>query len=318
MSKQSGESDRVNVAELQRELAEKERIIADQAARLRTNERGIEKIEEKKVGAEKQLKEAEAELENVELELAEQTLEVEQIAQIQTELLPSKAPQVPGFRLIPSYQALRDAGGDYYDFLPARQQDGTTLMTMIIADASGHGPAAAVVMAMMHSLLHAFVSDDTDPDQIMSHMNQELARKDLSTAMVTALVLELEPVSRRLRYACAGHHPPLLRRRDSSVVELECSGAGLPLAVDVEAEYGMDQTVIEPGEVVLLYTDGAIEIENVEGEEFGLQRLKHAMSEVPPDAVGLIDHVNHRIRSHRGGEDRTDDKTLLVIEALKQ
>ena len=155
-------------------------------------------------------------VEQLEEEVDAKDREIDQIADIQQSLLPDKTPVIAGVQLAASYVAPERAGGDYYDFLPLSTQkngspDAAEPWLIIVADATGHGPSAAVVMAMVHSILHAHPEPEDDPGRILTFINEQMVSKELKQSFVTGLLAVLNPTERTFSFARAGHPSPLLR-----------------------------------------------------------------------------------------------------------
>ena len=160
--------------------------------------------------------------------------EAQVIADIQRSLLPDKLPDIPTMELAAYYQTSRHAGGDYYDFFPL--PDGR--WGILIADVSGHGTPAAVLMAIAHSIAHAELEPPRVPSQMLDHLNGRLFQRYTNDArtFITAFYGVYDPSSRELTYACAGHHPPRVKRcEDGSIFSLD-GVAGLPLGIRGEEE----------------------------------------------------------------------------------
>src|SRR5262249_14211592 len=147
-------------------------------------------------------------------------------------LLPKKLPDIPGVRFAVHYETSTRAGGDYYDFFPLA--DGS--WGMLIADVSGHGPAAAVIVAMIHTMMklpmYMCPQETPSPVKGLQFLNRELMHSTSPEQFVTAWLGVFDPKMRVLRYANAGHNAPRwLRAVDRKVIPLE-SGEGMPLAID--------------------------------------------------------------------------------------
>ncbi len=151
--------------------------------------------------------------------------EMRQVGRMQQHLLPAALPRIDGLDLAASYVTCSRAGGDYYDVLPLPED----LWGLFLADVSGHGVAAAVVMAMMHTLVHAFPGPLMPPGRVLAHVNRHLLSVAPEGMFATAFYGVYDPQRRKLRYSIAGHPPPRLRR-GPAVTELERT-EGLPLGV---------------------------------------------------------------------------------------
>jgi len=245
--------------------------------------------------------------------------EIELTAEVQKSLLPEEMPEIAGFELWASYFAPEKAGGDYFDFLPLEREadhrpkpDGRWVV--IIADAAGHGPSATVVMAMLHSLLHAFPGPHDEPGQIMEFINRQMCRKDLAGMFATGVLAILEPLQRNFHYSCAGHPPPLMRNAAGEVIDLACDH-GPGLAVKPGARFESHRLHMQPRDALLLYTDGLIEAPDATGGAFGIERLRHVFSEAGGSPREMTDFINRVVAAHRGLEEQPDDKTFIVIRA---
>ena len=248
--------------------------------------------------------------------------EIDRIAEIQTSLLPDYLPAITGLVLAASHRAQGKAGGDYYDFIPLqRDKDGNGRpngrWAVIVADASGHGPSAAVIMAMLQSILHAFSGSPDHPAQLIEYANDHLCEKELEGIFATAIVVIIDPARRALAYACAGHEPPLVHRADGSVARLDAAG-GLPLGVKPGQKYDSRTVSLSPGETMLLYTDGLTDAMDPGGHRFGLDRVRATLqASAPWSAANIVSAVNRAVARHRQSEDQVDDETLVAITAVK-
>lgn len=259
-----------------------------------------------------------AQVELLEQQVHRQEREIDQIAEIHQALLPSEMPAIRGMELSASHHAPHKAGGDYYDLIPLRRLPDTSPdpdagYLLVIADASGHGPAAAMIMAMLQAVLHAYVADSADPGVVMQFINDQMAQKQVGGSFTTAILAVLDPHSSTLAYTSAGHHPPMLRHSDGTVEMLSCDNGGPPLAVVPEARIGSHFHTLRPGDTVLLYTDGAVEATNLDGEQFGMARLREALAAAEGSPQEILDAVNAAIFHHCAGAMPEDDKTLLAI-----
>jgi phosphoserine phosphatase RsbU/P len=236
----------------------------------------------------------------------------EDVAKVQRSLLPRRIPQVPGLEIATSYLTSDQAGGDYYDFF--RFDDGS--FGVLIADVSGHGAAAATIMAMLHGILHAYLGPAEGvrtPDLVLRHANKTLFEAGLEGNFVTAFFAVFDPRTATLTYARSGHNPPLLKSgRDGAVTKLDGGGAP-PLGLFDPYEISCSSLTLGPGDTVILYTDGITEAFNGAREMFGEQRLDAALETCSgaPDCV--VDSVHQSLYHHTGSMTRADDQTLVVL-----
>jgi len=243
--------------------------------------------------------------------------ELQVVGNIQRSLLPQKLPAIPGFELAADYVTSAQAGGDYYDFFPL--DDGA--WGVFIADVSGHGTPAAVLMAITHALAHSQPGSHTPPDQLLNYLNRQLARSYTRGGnFVTAFYAVLDPSSRTLTYARAGHNPPRLVRGDR-VMSLDETGA-LPLGIFEDQTYHESTVPLESGDLLLLYTDGITEAKaplkgNSTHELFGVERLDSLLVDCAAnEAQCCIDRVRKEVAAFCENQPPTDDQTLIAIRCL--
>lgn len=241
--------------------------------------------------------------------------EMRTIAEIQQSLLPRATPLVHGLSLGAYYQTSHVAGGDYYDFfgLPEGR------LGILIADVSGHGAPAAVLMAILHALAHSLPEEPTHPSRTLDALNARLSERYTSdpASFVTAFYGIYDPPTRRVRYACAGHPPPLLARAtDAScgaccVERLDKVGS-LPLGVFAETRYEEAVVTLEPGDVLTLYTDGITEAGNGRGDQYGEERLRTLATRRRDSGREVLEAILEDLDAFTAGAVQADDRTLVV------
>lgn len=232
--------------------------------------------------------------------------ELEVARQLQTDLLPHGTVELPGYRVAHSYRTANEVGGDYYDFLPL--PDGR--VALVVGDASGHGMAAGLLMAIANATLKTALDIDPAVEAATALLNRTLYRTGDRRAFMSLFYGLLEPAAGRLEYVSAGHPFPLLRRSDGEVAEL---GAGsLPLGLKDPLELRGEAVELAAGDLLLLYSDGLPEAVDKAGDAFGYQRLKQLLAPGgPPQEVH--DRILAAFDRHTAGEPLKDDYTLLVI-----
>jgi sigma-B regulation protein RsbU (phosphoserine phosphatase) len=237
--------------------------------------------------------------------------ELRSVADIQKSLLPASTPRVPGLEVAVHYQTAKRAGGDYYDFFPL---SGGRL-GVLIADASGHGAPAAVLMAVAHSIAHTQSEPPDQPGDLLTRLNAHLTRQYTRQTgnFMTAFYGVFDPANETLTYASAGHNPPRLVRNAGGLLALN-RAQRLPLGIKAEEVY-VDQTVpLKPGDLVLFFTDGVIEAVNPEGDVFGSDRIDAALRVCPPSAERLIQNLLRELTAFSSGMPVADDRTLVVVK----
>lgn len=238
--------------------------------------------------------------------------ELRVVADIQRSLLPTTLPTIPGLALAAHYQTSQRAGGDYYDFFAL--PDGR--WGLLIADVSGHGTPAAVVMAVTHCIAHTLPGAPTPPGLLLEHLNHHLTRRYTrdSGRFVTAFYAEFDPATRRLKFASAGHNPPRLRRcGQADVLSLDQANT-LPLGIAPDWSFPVEAVDLQSGDRLVLYTDGIIEAANERGELFGAERLDGILKDCSGTADQTRDRILQEIEAFTDSLPAADDRTLLVID----
>ncbi|HEY2786718.1 MAG TPA: PP2C family protein-serine/threonine phosphatase [Fimbriiglobus sp.] len=236
--------------------------------------------------------------------------ELRAIGEIQRSLLPAELPEMPGLDVAVSYRAAGRAGGDYYDFFPV---DGERI-GVLIADVSGHGTPAAVVMAVAHSLAHTDPDAQAKPATFLARLNDHLARRytTISGTFVTAFYGVFDPTRRTLNYANAGHVPPRLIRWNG-YAEVLSQARHVPLGViDTAAGYMEETVTVEPGDQVVLLTDGVTEAVSVFGDVFGADRIE-PLALAGTTAKDLVTAIVEDVDAFSAGAPPKDDQTVLVV-----
>ena len=235
----------------------------------------------------------------------------QQIASIQRSLLPRRLPTIPGLKIAASYLTSDQAGGDYYDFF--EYPDGA--WGVLIADVSGHGAAAATIMAILHTILHGYEGEKTDPAVILDYANRRLLRAGIEGSFVTAFFAIYKPATGEFHYARCGHNPPRLVRSGppAKIVGVDKAGA-LPLGITDDIPFESARFSIDPGDALVLYTDGITEAFDSQREQFGTHRLDDAVLEGSGNPDLVVDAVFSGLYRHVGAMTRDDDQTLVVLQ----
>jgi len=234
------------------------------------------------------------------------------IAEIQRSLLPTTSPNLPGLDCTAFYATAHRAGGDYYDFFPLdRNRSG-----ILIADVSGHGAAAAVVMARMHATLHAGNAPLDNPPETLSFVNDRLllycCQPTAALTFVTAFYAVYDPATHALQYSSAGHNPPRLLRNDGCLCSI--SGARhFPLGIECGVSFETGRLEVEPGDVVLLYTDGIVEAANPSGEMFETDRLDAALIAAGRSSKEVVENVTSTLSDFIENAASMDDQTIVAF-----
>lgn len=238
--------------------------------------------------------------------------ELQAVADIQRSLLPSKMPEIPSLKLAASYQTSRRAGGDYYDLFPLPKDQ----WGILIADVSGHGTPAAVMMAVTHCIAHIYPGEPTPPSRLLSYLNQQLTDNYTAKSghFVTAFYGVYDVNSRVLTYSSAGHNPPRLLRCGVTAVQPLDDATMPPLGFMHEIDYIDHQVQLHAGDRLVLYTDGIVEAASPLGEMFGTARLDTALCQCAGAASQSIQSVLSTLDAFTDGQPATDDRTLLIAD----
>jgi sigma-B regulation protein RsbU (phosphoserine phosphatase) len=244
--------------------------------------------------------------------------EVRRVGQIQRMLLPDPLPRIPGLKIAASYETFGEAGGDLYDFisLGASESKGQR-WAIFIGDASGHGPSAAVVIAIVQALLQAHPAGVVSPAALLQHINEHLCRRPIKLSFVTAFIGVYDPLSRRLTFAGAGHPPPLLMDAVTRTVKRLDSASGYPVGIDADQTFREANIDLRPGDVLLLYTDGIEEARDPNGVMFGIDGIEAALHCCSNTPEQLVSTIRRKVTAHENGRPATDDQTLVAISVME-
>ena len=240
-----------------------------------------------------------------ERERVEQELKVAQL--IQQRYLPHELPQLEGWHVAAFYRPAREVGGDFYDFieLPGNK------IGIVVGDVTDKGVPAALVMATTHSLLRAEAVRLVEPAKVLERVNDLLVPDMPPKMFVTCLYAVLDPESGRIQFANAGHNVPYVNR-ESGVGELRARG--MPLGLLEGMAYEEKETVMEPGENMLLHSDGFAEAHNPDGEMFGFPRLMK-LTESKATGERMIDELLQELDRFTGPDwEQEDDITLVSLQ----
>ncbi len=242
-------------------------------------------------------------------------------AEIQAQLLPDRCPVIEGVELAARCRPAFQVGGDYYDFIPTRpeligRRKERGRWALVIGDVMGKGVPAGLLMTMLRGMLRAEVLSGLPPDRILHDLNH-LAQEDLdhSHRFVTLFYSDFDPRTRRLRYANAAHNPPLVWRSvQRSVSRLDAPG--LLIGLQADADYGCGSITLEPGDVLLYYTDGVTEAPGIAGDRFDEQRLISILDESCRSGLSaqeILDNLFTRLDRFIGIDHQLEDDASMVL-----
>jgi sigma-B regulation protein RsbU (phosphoserine phosphatase) len=249
-------------------------------------------------------------LHRMRVEKQRQDRELEIAREIQRSLFPQGCPEVPGFEVAALNRPCYQVGGDHYDFIPLA--DGR--MALTVADVSGKGTPASILMASVHASLRA-LAGTASPVLLMGRLNAFLYASTQPNKYVTLFYGELDPATRRFSYVNGGHVPPYVAKADGTSGRLTAGGPVLGLLPDAAFEVG--ELLLASGDVVAMVTDGATEAQSPKEEEFGDERVLEALRASQREAAeGIVAALGEAIQEWTGSAGCSDDLTLLVFKAL--
>lgn len=234
--------------------------------------------------------------------------ELDLAADVQRNLLFRNQPVQSDWDIAARTFPLKTVGGDYYDFLPL----GNGRSGVVIADIAGKGLPAAMLMPAVKIGLRALAAQHERTENVLSELNRTLYEACDRSNYATLMLCSLDPKSRVLRYANAGHNPGLLLRESGQVERL--ADGGIPVGLLPNSAYELSEIPLHSGDTILLYTDGVTEAENAAGEQFGEQRLIDSLkSSKGSRAHVVLNRLKNAADRFREGAPAVDDLTLIVI-----
>lgn len=247
------------------------------------------------------------------LQLANNRLQkdIDRARRIQEGLLPPSLPDLPGLSAASRYQPAEKVSGDYFDCFPLDPTCPEGTHCLVMADVSGHGISAAMVMAMFKVILHREVRVGSPPSDVLDRMNRMMLEQIRGLHFVTVFLAYLDPASGELEWCSAGHCPQLLVRAGGAIETLAADG----LFVGTFDSLGACDRKLSmgPGDTLVLYTDGITEAEGEDGELFELERLAEVVREARQESVaGMLDAALAGLGRFAPGKVRQDDLTLFA------
>jgi|GEM_PF-165516 len=240
--------------------------------------------------------------------LRRQEWEVEEALEIQQGLLPKEIAQIPGYDIAGAWRPAGTISGDYFDVLKFNEE----AVGLCIADVSGKGMPAALLMSNVQATVKVFASDKISPAELTNGVNRVLCNNTASGRFVTFFYAMLDASQKKLTYTNAGHNAPILMGRNGKVSRLDRE-SGAVLGEFPQWNYGQSEIQLRSGDAVVLFTDGITEIRNYEGEEFGEGRLIQLLkNNAGQKASDLQRKIMAEISEFSDGE-FLDDATLVVV-----
>jgi serine phosphatase RsbU (regulator of sigma subunit) len=252
-------------------------------------------------------------IENVRLferdrQMKEMERELAAAARIQQRLLPAGAPPLPGYAATGRNEQCLAVGGDYYDF----QLRGEGKMGLAVGDVSGKGMGAALLMAGVQAAFRAHLDAGAGLSELIARLNRVVLDNSTDAQFLTFFCGDLDAASGKLRWVNAGHNPPFLLRAGGEVEKLFTGG--IVLGILPSPTYEVREAVLEPGDLLALYSDGITEARGPGDEEFGEERLIELLGRLRTEPVETIEEKTiEAVRSFAGSEPQHDDMTLVLV-----
>jgi len=255
------------------------------------------------------------------LELADKVTmkrDLEIAREIQTWLVPSFPPEVPGAEIAFASRPQNSVAGDYYDafFATTAGAEGGKL-TLVIADVAGKSIPAALLMATLQASLRTIAGEGASLADLVMRLNRYACAHSLDgRRFTTAVLAEYQPGSRRLSYVNAGHNAPILRRANGEMEKLDIGG--VPLGIHSAAEYETSTKDLQPGDALIFFTDGVVEAFDESGAEFGNERWLAAIRGLPEvTAAESLQFLMTRVDAFVGVTRQSDDITCMIFRAKR-
>jgi len=231
-------------------------------------------------------------------------------AAIQQRIIPASLPVIEGYDLAGINIPSKSVGGDYYDCVPLR--DGR--YALVIADVAGKGIPAALLVSSFHAYLAAYLESDSSLIQIAQRLNRAIFSASTDDKFITGFLALLDPHSGSLETLSAGHNPVYWIRNDGTLCELDTGGVAFGM-LDMDFPYQSRTDIIEPGERLLLYTDGVTEAVNEGEEQYDnvVSLKKFVMGQQKDGAGTFIRNLIEDIRKFCGTAPQSDDITALYL-----
>ncbi|QDU98261.1 SpoIIE family protein phosphatase [Lignipirellula cremea] len=233
-----------------------------------------------------------------------------EIAQtVQRDLLPEAMPQTPGWQFYASYDTAQAVGGDYYDWfeLPNKK------VCLSFGDVAGKGVPGALIMARISSCVQSTIRHVIDPEQAVCAINDHMCDSRVEGRFVTYVLAMIDPETGEVELANAGHMSPLIRRHNGEIESFDEELVGPPIGVMDEYPYEVDRKVLQPGDMVVIVTDGVDEAMNPAGELYGTDRVIEFVKNGSHDAAELGKALLADVRRHAAGRAQNDDITIMTF-----
>jgi serine phosphatase RsbU (regulator of sigma subunit) len=240
--------------------------------------------------------------------------------EIQMALLPKHRPEMPGYAFWECYQPSLEVGGDLYDYIAVEPlgvggQD-RARWVVTIGDVTGKGMPAALLAASVCPEVRHLIRTGVAPEEVLALVNRHILDAGVDGRFVTLALTQLDARTHRMTVLNAGHMDPIVRRADGAIEAVGPEGAGPPLGVDAHAIYRPVTIALEPGDLVVVYTDGVTDGLDRDDRPFGEERLRQALAAAPQGATAAGEAIGTSVREHSAGRTQFDDITIVSFGRL--
>jgi len=260
-----------------------------------------------------------ARLYQVAVEKGRMERELQMAREVQASLLPHETPQIPGWEFAARWQPAREVAGDYYDFIPVgfNLAPGLGSLGIVIADVSDKGMPAALFMALTRSIVRASVGHAPSPADGIARANRLICTDSAGGMFVTLFYALLNPEAGEIAYVNAGHNPPLLYRAEQDRL-VELTRTGMALGVVADSPFEQRTVHLNPGDFILLYTDGVTDATDAHLQDFGMERLRRViLDHQHAPATDVVAALEQAIDDFTGSAAPFDDIATVVIRCVK-
>jgi len=247
-----------------------------------------------------------------ELAREKQLRDLEHARAVQQALLPREPAAIPGYEVFHHYEAARQVGGDLFAYVPLRGG----AIAVVLADVSGKGVSAALVMAALQGEIRFGLASEPDVARALTRINDGFCRSGWEGRFATALICVIDPVGHHATVGNAGHHQLLVRGGDGTVRSIADGLGDLPLGYVPGHEYSSCDVDVQPGDTLVLATDGITEALDNEGGLYGLERLALVLADARGDVEAIGRRVLDDVARHTAGQVQSDDMCLICIRRL--
>ena len=228
---------------------------------------------------------------------------------IQRSLLPSEMPEVDGYQFFASYDAAQAVGGDYYDWFDF----GDGKICLSFGDIAGKGVPGAIIMGRMNSCVQSTLRHVREVVPAICSINEHMCDTNVEGRFVTYVLAIVDTKNHTVELANAGHMAPIIRRANGSVEQFDEEIIGTPVGVLEDYPYESEIRSLEPGDMVVIFTDGVDEAMNYQDELYGGERLLQFVKDGTPEARVLGESLLADVRKHAGGRPQNDDITIMTF-----